>query len=115
MRNVLGNQAVIMEWVNKFSLPNDNLSVENGIILENLRRWPLIIDPQNQASIYIKSRGTEKTNNLIIHKATDGNILRSVETAIDLGKWVLIENVSEKIDPTREFASAWKIESRCSS
>ena len=102
MRSVLGNAAVVREWVNKFSLPDDNLSVENGIILENLRRWPLIIDPQNQASIYIKSRGLEKSNNLIVHKATDNNILRSIETAIDLGKWVLIENVSEKIDPTLE-------------
>eukprot|EP01022_Parablepharisma_sp_SALTPOND_P028499 TRINITY_DN71064_c2_g1_i1.p1 TRINITY_DN71064_c2_g1~~TRINITY_DN71064_c2_g1_i1.p1 ORF type:complete len:4083 (+),score=665.19 TRINITY_DN71064_c2_g1_i1:2435-14683(+) len=102
MRNVLGNPAVIREWVNKFSLPDDNLSVENAIILENLRRWPLIIDPQNQASIYIKARGSEKASNLIVHKATDTNILRSIETAIDLGKWVLIENVTEKLDPTLE-------------
>jgi len=102
MRSVLGSQAVVREWVNKFSLPDDNLSVENAIILENLRRWPLIIDPQNQASIYIKARGFEKANNLIVHKATDTNILRSIETAIDLGKWVLVENVGEKIDPTLE-------------
>ena len=102
MRSILGDQAVIRGWVNKFSLPDDNLSVENGIILENLKRWPLIIDPQSQASIYIRARGIEKVNNLIIHKATDTNILRSIETAIDLGKWVLIENVGEKIDPTLE-------------
>ncbi len=58
MRSVLGNQAVVREWVNKYSLPDDNLSVENGIILESLRRWPLIIDPQNQAVNYIKARGS---------------------------------------------------------
>ena len=102
MRTILGSPAVVRGWVNKFSLPDDNLSVENAIILENLRRWPLIIDPQTQASIYIKARGFEKTNNLIVHKATDNNILRSIETAIDLGKWVLVENVGERLDPTLE-------------
>ena len=102
MRGVLGKSEVIRSWINKFSLPDDNLSVENAIILDNLRRWPLIIDPQTQASIYIKARGLDKSNNLIVHKATDNNILRSIETAIDLGKWVLIENVGEKLDPILE-------------
>jgi dynein heavy chain len=27
------------------SLPNDNLSIENGIIMFGSRRWPLMIDP----------------------------------------------------------------------
>eukprot|EP00831_Metopus_contortus_P058317 TRINITY_DN5048_c0_g1_i1.p1 TRINITY_DN5048_c0_g1~~TRINITY_DN5048_c0_g1_i1.p1 ORF type:complete len:850 (+),score=167.87 TRINITY_DN5048_c0_g1_i1:122-2671(+) len=102
MRNVLGNQAVIREWINKYSLPDDNLSVENAIILENLRRWPLIIDPQNQAGIYIKARGAEKDNSINTHKATDNNILRSIEIAIELGKWLLIENVGDTIDPSLE-------------
>lgn len=29
------------------TLPNDNLSIENGIIMFKSRRWPLMIDPQN--------------------------------------------------------------------
>lgn len=29
------------------SLPNDNLSIENAIIMFKSRRWPLMIDPQN--------------------------------------------------------------------
>ena len=29
------------------SLPGDNLSIENAIIMFGSRRWPLMIDPQN--------------------------------------------------------------------
>lgn len=36
-------------------LPKDNLSVENGVIVQFSRRWPLFIDPQGQANRWVKS------------------------------------------------------------
>lgn len=37
------------QW-NIDGLPTDGFSVDNGIIVFNARRWPLMIDPQGQAN-----------------------------------------------------------------
>lgn len=44
-RGSLGNPVHIRQWVIA-GLPNDSVSVDNGIIVANSRRWPLMIDPQ---------------------------------------------------------------------
>jgi dynein heavy chain, axonemal len=44
MKEVIGDPVTIRNW-NVAGLPNDSLSVENGIILFKARRWPLMIDP----------------------------------------------------------------------
>lgn len=43
----------IRQWVIDY-LPNDALSIDNAIILDNSRRWPLMIDPQMQANKWTK-------------------------------------------------------------
>ena len=35
---------------NWLKLPNDSFSIDNAIMLERSNRWPLMIDPQNQAN-----------------------------------------------------------------
>lgn len=46
---LLTDDATIAGWNNE-GLPSDRMSTENAIILTNSDRWPLIIDPQVQAS-----------------------------------------------------------------
>ena len=41
----LGIPAKIRAW-NIAGLPVESFSVDNGIIVDNARRWPLMIDPQ---------------------------------------------------------------------
>lgn len=45
MVDVLGEPVTIRDWTID-GLPNDSFSIDNGIIVDNARRWPLMIDPQ---------------------------------------------------------------------
>jgi dynein heavy chain len=95
---VCGEPVVVRKWVID-GLPNDSFSIDNAIIISQSRRWPLLIDPQNQANLWI--RKMEEENNLYTCKPTD-NYGRKLETCIQMGYPVLLENVSEELDPSLE-------------
>lgn len=78
----------------------DPFSVDNGIIVFNSRRWPLLIDPQGQANKWI--RNMEKENGLLVIKLSDMSYLRTVENAVQFGKPVILENVGETLDAALE-------------
>lgn len=93
-KNVV-KQHEIRTWINQ-KLPDDQYSIENAIFLKYSLKWPLIIDPQNQVVDWI--RETEGAQ-LRICKSEDPQVFRTLEQAIRLGQAVLIENVTEFIDP----------------
>ncbi|XP_070569551.1 dynein axonemal heavy chain 7-like isoform X2 [Ptychodera flava] len=95
----LGNPVAIRQW-NIHGLPTDSFSVENGIIISNARRWPLMIDPQGQANKWVKN--SEKANNLHIIKLSDSDFVRTLENCIQFGTPVLLENLGEDLDPMLE-------------
>jgi dynein heavy chain len=101
MKKVLGEPVKIQQWV-VASLPNDSLSIENGIIIDRTRRWPLMIDPQRQANKYIKNMGKDTETGIDVCKLTDKNFLRTLELGIQFGKWVLLENIQLSLDPALE-------------
>ena len=57
-------------------LPLDNFSVENAIIMDNSRRWPLMVDPQNQCNRWLKRQ--EAQRKLKVIKMTDDNFIRNL-------------------------------------
>ncbi|XP_030626002.1 dynein heavy chain 3, axonemal [Chanos chanos] len=99
LSNTLGNQVLIRAW-QIAGLPVDSFSIDNGIIVSNSRRWPLMIDPQGQANKWIKNM--EKANKLSVIKLSDGNYIRTLENAIQFGTPVLLENVGEELDAVLE-------------
>ncbi|XP_018050925.1 PREDICTED: dynein heavy chain 10, axonemal [Atta colombica] len=90
----LSDDIEITNW-NSEGLPPDELSVQNGILTLKASRFPLCIDPQQQALNWIKKR---EKKNLKILSFTDADFLKQVELAIKYGLPVLVQDADE-VDP----------------
>ncbi|XP_053845413.1 dynein axonemal heavy chain 1 [Vidua macroura] len=97
--NTLGDPVEIRSW-QIAGLPNDALSVENGVITQFSLRWNHYIDPQGQANKWIKN--LERANSLEVAKLSDRDFLSTLENTISFGKPFLLENVGEELDPVLE-------------
>jgi dynein heavy chain len=97
--NTLGEPVKIRHW-NICGLPSDSFSTENGIIVDMAKRWPLMIDPQGQANIWV--RNLEAEAELVVIKLTDADYLRQMELSLQFGKPVLLENIGEELDSALE-------------
>ena len=89
------DDVTIQHW-NANGLPKDEQSIENGILTMNGSRFPLCIDPQQQALTWIKR--TYSTKQLSVMSLEDENFMKHIQLAIQLGNPILFENVSEEID-----------------
>ena len=85
-------------------LPADRISIENGAIISVSKRWPLVIDPQQQGIKWLRQRESKtKTGEpapLQVIQLSQKNWVRTVVNAIQQGTVVIVENVGEDIDPT---------------
>ncbi|CAK9071077.1 unnamed protein product [Durusdinium trenchii] len=99
LEDCLGEPVKIRNWT-ICGLPNDAFSIENGIIVDKSRRWPLCIDPQGQANKWIKKM--EEPAKLAVKKFTDSDYIRRLEGCITYGNPMLIENILEETDPAIE-------------
>ncbi|CAF4752613.1 unnamed protein product [Pieris macdunnoughi] len=94
---VMADSYTVRTW-NAQGLPRDAVSTENGILVTRAGRWPLTVDPQEQANRWIKSM--EKENGLQITKLVDSGYLRVLENCIRLGWPMLIEDLGEQLEAT---------------
>lgn len=121
----LTTKAEIAKWKNE-DLPEDQMSLQNATVLTSCSRWPLIIDPQLQGSIWLKGHfmaiqeeldkeeDDERrfaefdeedeggSDEFIRMSFNTKNWLIKLQMAMRYGKKVMIEGVSEDIDSTIE-------------
>ena len=80
-------------------LPTDRISIENGAIIAQCDRWPLIIDPQLQGIKWLRSRFNRDEYNLSVVQQSDKDFVAILKEAVSSGQILIIENVDEDFDP----------------
>ncbi|MBZ3878788.1 Dynein heavy chain 10, axonemal [Sciurus carolinensis] len=96
LETLLTDDVEISRWGSQ-GLPPDELSVQNGILTTRASRFPLCIDPQQQALNWIKRK--EERNNLRVASFNDPDFLKQLEMSIKYGTPFLFHDVDEYIDP----------------
>ena len=98
LADTLSNPVSIRQWQID-GLPTDTVSSDNAVMVTRGQRWPLMIDPEEQAKTWIK-RTFKSTLDVV--RITNPNMLRSLENCVRIGKPFLIEDIGEFLDPALE-------------
>jgi dynein heavy chain 1 len=77
-------------------LPGDQLSLENGVILDHGIRFPLVIDPSGNAIDFLMNK--HKDEKIQTTSFLDKSFTKTLAGAVRFGTTLLVENV-ERIDP----------------
>jgi len=96
LEGLMTTDATVQEWTSK-GLPADAHSVQNGILTTKCTRFPLCIDPQEQAVGWIKR--TYAGKNLTVKSLTESDFMKHLELAIQFGNPFLFQNIDVELDP----------------
>jgi len=94
----LVDDGTIAEW-NSQGLPKDDLSVQNGILVTQASRCPLLIDPQGQGLAWLKKREAAAFPYFGTSTMGHPKLREHVEYALENGHSLIIEGVVKDTDP----------------
>jgi len=95
---ILTTEAEVAQW-NADSLPAGAVSTENGSILCNTSRWPLIIDPQLQGIRSIKKKESHPETTLEVVRLGQKDIIRKLELALETLILLKLYNIAHILFP----------------
>ena len=90
--------GTISDW-NIQTLPTDNLSTQNGILVTQCARYPLLIDPQGQAISWLLKKEEEKMPASGAVQLNDNRLKDQLQYCMSEGKSLIVLGVEEEIDP----------------
>lgn len=100
------DEETIDKWI-QYGLNDESTSIENAIMIIFSPLSSYIIDPYSFASKWLKNFDYTDSQ-LMVLKPNTSNLLRSMETYVRTGVTVLLEDISDKIDPALDSIIARK-------
>lgn len=100
----LVDEATVGQW-NLEGLPKDVLSIQNGIMVESSDRYPLLIDPQEQGTAWIKNKynyineDTGRVNYLLVNINEEKKFRDGLVKCIEDGVVFIVEGIQNSVDP----------------
>jgi len=97
--DVLAGESDKALWKNE-GLASDRISLENGALCTQAKRWPLMIDPQLQGLKWMMSPARKYKNGLRVLQLNEAKWVKKAQECLSGGLTLLIENTPEDIDAT---------------
>ena len=94
--SMLVDAEEMAEWSLQ-GLPSDELSLQNAAIVTKARSYPLLIDPQGQGKIWLRTK--EQYNEMQVTHLRHKYFRTHLEDSLSLGRPLLIADVGEELDP----------------
>lgn len=91
---IMSTESEQLTWKHE-GLPSDLLSLENAPVILNGLSVPLIVDPNGQATKWLKTHLEKRGEKFELIRPHDSNFLRSVELAVRFGKILVVQDVTE--------------------
>ncbi|VDO04672.1 unnamed protein product [Rodentolepis nana] len=101
VEELLTSDVEISTW-NSQGLPPDELSIQNAILTTKGPRTPVCIDPQGQATKWLRvmeRNPKDETRSIKITTMNDPQFQRTLENCIRFGTAIMFTGVEEDIDP----------------